>query len=111
MSFYDAFKDAIDIAQKADNIDLYRKLLDLSRDALDLQNENYKLTEENVRLKKKLAEDQNIVRHSEASYITLKDEEPQIHYCAICWGSDHKLIQMVNGRCFVCEKKWLEAHK
>ena len=110
MAFYDAFKDVIDIAQKADNIDLYRKLLDLSRDALDLQNEVYKLSEENEELKKKISEDQKIVRHKEEMYITLKDDEQQIPYCSICWGSDHKLIQLVDDRCFVCERRWLEAH-
>ena len=39
MAFCDAFKDVIDIAPKAENIDLYRRLLDLSHDAFDLQNE------------------------------------------------------------------------
>lgn len=109
MAFYDAFKDVIDIAQKADNIDLYRKLLDLSRDVLDLQNEVYKLSEENERLKKEMSEEQEIVRHKGENYITLKDDEQQIPYCSNCWGSDHKLIQLVNGRCFVCDKRWLEA--
>lgn len=109
MAFYDAFKDVIDIAQKADNIDLYRKLLDLSRDALDLQNEVYRLSEENEQLKKKLLEEQTVVRHKDENYITLKDDEQQIQYCSTCWGSDHKLIQLVNKRCFVCDKRWLEA--
>ena len=46
MAFYDAFKDAIALAQKADNIELYKQLLDLSAQALDLQAENAKLKEE-----------------------------------------------------------------
>ena len=45
MAFYDAFKDAITLAQKADNIQLYKQLLDLSAQALDLQAENAKLKE------------------------------------------------------------------
>lgn len=111
MALYDAFKDVIDIAQKADNIDLYRKLLDLSRDALDLQNEIYRLTEENQELKRKLQEEQTIIRHKEGCYITIKDDLQEIRYCATCWGSDHKLIQLNNNRCFVCEKRWIEANK
>ncbi len=39
MSFYDGFKDVLSVAQKADNIDLYRKLLDLSAQALEMQDE------------------------------------------------------------------------
>lgn len=111
MALYDAFKDVINIAQKADNIDLYRKLLDLSRDALDLQNEIYRLTEENQELKRKLQEEQTIIRHKEGRYITLKNDEQDIQYCSTCWGSDHKLIQLANNRCFVCEKRWMEAQK
>ena len=37
MGFYDAFKDVVKLAQKADNLELYRQLLDLSAQALDLQ--------------------------------------------------------------------------
>ena len=29
MGLYDAFKDALSVAQKADNVELYRQLLDL----------------------------------------------------------------------------------
>ena len=39
MGLYDAMKDAINLAQKADNIELYRQLLDLSAQALELQAE------------------------------------------------------------------------
>lgn len=53
MGFYDAFKDAINLAQKADNIELYRKLLDLNAQALNLQEENMRLRQENAELKNK----------------------------------------------------------
>ena len=52
MGIYDAFKDALNVAQKADNVELYRKLLDLSAQALDLQAENARLKEENAELRK-----------------------------------------------------------
>ena len=52
MGFYDAFKDAISVAQKADNIELYKQLLDLSAQALDLQEENTRLKAENAELRK-----------------------------------------------------------
>ena len=51
MGIYEGLKDAINIAQKADNIDLYRKLLDLSKEALDLQEENARLRQELSTLK------------------------------------------------------------
>ena len=46
MGLYEALKDAVSIAQKADNIDLYRKLLDLSAQALDMQSEIARLKRE-----------------------------------------------------------------
>ena len=48
MGLYEAFKDAISVAQKADNVELYRQLLDLSAQALDMQAEIAKLKEENT---------------------------------------------------------------
>ena len=103
MAFYDAFKDAINLAQKADNIELYRQLLDLSAQALDLQAENAKLKEEIARLKKKKNVDGQIVRHRDP-YITLSDENPQLFYCSHCYDSDHVLVQLhcdyEEGACF-----------
>ena len=52
MGFYDAFKDALSMAQKADNVDLYRQLLELCAQALDLQEENARLRNENAELSK-----------------------------------------------------------
>ena len=52
MGLYEGIKDAIGIAQKADNIELYRQLLDLGAQALDMQAEITRLREENAELKK-----------------------------------------------------------
>ena len=104
MGFYDAFKDAVDIAQKADNIDLYRKLLDLSKDALDLQNEVYTLTEENKQLKAeiiRLSEMDNLENDLELTqegfYIRIseKAEGKDIKYCAACWQNSKKLMPFI----------------
>lgn len=93
MAFYDAFKDAIALAQKADNIELYKQLLDLSAQALDLQAENAKLKEENTLLKKARIEEERLVWHKQP-YLTMMDDDQQIKYCSVCWGVSHKLIQM-----------------
>ena len=47
MVLYEGIKDAIGIAQKADNFELYKQLIDLSSQALDMQTEIAKLREEN----------------------------------------------------------------
>jgi hypothetical protein len=43
VSLYDAIKDAANMARKADNIDLYQKVLDLQAQALDEQEETARL--------------------------------------------------------------------
>ena len=93
MGFYEAIKDVAKLAQKADNIDLYRRLLDLSAQALDLQAENTKLKGEIVELKKRKDLADKIVRHVEPC-ITLKDDDKDLYYCSHCWDSQQLLIQI-----------------
>ena len=93
MGFYDAFKDVLNVAQKADNIELYRQLLDLSAQALDLQAENAKLKEENAQLKKNKVDEERLVRHKQP-YLTMRDDSQQIKYCSVCWDTSRKLVQM-----------------
>ena len=107
MSLYDGLKDVISIAQKADNVELYRQLLDLSAEALDMQNHE---------LKNELSKEKSIQRHIDGNYITLKDDDLQIKYCATCWGSERKLIQLrkdidknSHHSCPVCQNNWLKA--
>ncbi len=104
MSFYDAFKDVISVAQKADNVELYRQLIDLSAQALDLQAEIATLKEENAALKKKQEVSSFLKRHTE-SFITKEGEEPALRYCSHCWDADEKLVQLVcdeEDGTFVC---------
>lgn len=93
MGFYDAFKDVVKLAQKDDNLELYRQLLDLSAQALDLQEENIKLKEEIYNLSKEKEVERHIVRHDQP-FITLDDDEQNLPYCAVCWTKEKKLYQM-----------------
>ena len=93
MSLYEGLKDIAAIAQKADNIELYRQLLDFSSQALDLQKEVTRLTEENEQLKKRKELENVVVRHEEP-VVTRSDDAIPIFYCAHCWDSEGKLIQV-----------------
>ncbi len=111
MGLYDAFKDALNVAQKADNVELYRQLLDLSAQALSLQAENERLRLENQELRRQKVTEELIVRHTQP-YITLSGDST-IKYCAVCWDSDNKLIQMTEFidsgvsklRCIKCKNR------
>ena len=89
MSFYEGIKDAIGLAQKADNIELYKQLLDLGAQALELQAEIARLTAENEELRKVKDIESRIIRH-EQPFITLEGENENICYCATCWGKSNK---------------------
>ena len=102
MSFYDTFKDVLNIAQKADNVDLYRQLLDLENQAIEMQSEITRLKEENTSLRKEKELEDRITRHQKP-YITLKDEQPEVRYCSVCWGKEKKLIQLMDDKnCLLC---------
>lgn len=95
MGLYENIKDVANVLQKADNIELYSRLIDLSSQALDMQDELSKLRTENRDLKEKKRLEDKIVRHPEL-FITLKDEQQNIVYCTHCWDAVKKLIQ---GHC------------
>ena len=94
MGLYECIKDVASLVQKADNIDLYRKLLDLSAQALDMQAEITRLKEENAELRKGQDLESRIIRHPE-NFLTIEGESEDIRYCPVCWGNEHKLIQLL----------------
>lgn len=103
MNLYDAIKDAAKIAQKVDNIELYRTLIDLSRQAYELQEEILRLREENSQLKKRQEIESTIIRHQEP-VVTKADDSISAYYCAHCWDNEGRLFQVScseNGT-FIC---------
>ena len=109
MSFYDAFKDAMNLAQKADNIELYRQLLDLGAQALELQAEVARLREENTELKKATEMEADIEYHVDAFVTRMSDKKP-IKYCVACWVDKRKLVPIQdqkynNYTCPLCKAK------
>lgn len=107
MNIYEAIKECVLLAQKTDNIPMYKTLLDVQKQSLELLEENAELK---ARIRKYEEQEENaarIIRHADA-YITLKDEDQNIIFCSGCWDKDRKLVQvqMINtGRyqCPVCK--------
>ncbi len=95
MGIYEGIKDVAKVLQKADNIELYQQLIELSAQALDMQNEIIRLTAENAELKNQKEVGSKILRHSEP--IVMLNGEENIMYCAHCWDSEKKLIQVATN--------------
>lgn len=93
MNLLDGVKNISKIVKQYNDLELNQQIIDLTQQALDLINENVRLTQENEELKKSNDLESRIIRHPE-NFITLKDESEDIRYCAVCWGNEHKLIQL-----------------
>ena len=94
----DVFRELKELVQKKRDYELTEKLF-------ELQEKIYELKEENERLESIKETEQNIERHSDWPYITLKNDDFKIPYCAICWGRDKKLIQTFEKMCPECKMK------
>jgi len=93
MSWYDAIKDAISVAQKADNIPLLQSLLDVQKQALELLEENTKLKNRINELEDIKALEKRILRY-DFTVVTLDEDEKNVSYCSACWDENQKLIQV-----------------
>lgn len=86
MNLLDGVKNISKIVKQYNDLELNQQIIDLTQQALDLINENEELKKSNDL-------ESRIIRHPE-NFITLKDESEDIRYCAVCWGNEHKLIQL-----------------
>lgn len=115
MGLYDVIKDALQIAQKADNIELYKTLLEVQKVALDMQEDIIKLKEKNKELQENLEISKMIQRHP-ITIVTLENDEYETPYCSRCWDKDKHLVQVIindNGTfdCPECDNKGLYSEE
>ncbi|MCF6466361.1 hypothetical protein [Clostridium sp. Cult2] len=93
MSIYDAIKDAVNIAQKADNIELYRILLDVQKQSSDLLEENNSLKKQIDKLIDDSHIDKTLIfKHN--CYYKEDDKNFEKPFCTNCWDNNRKLIRM-----------------
>lgn len=113
MGWYDAFKDAISLAQKADNIELVKTIMELQQQMSDMQQENRDLRDSNRDLKDEIRQlraaddiESKLTRHKGAYYTLKHSNAIDEDFCAACW-SEHKIIiplnRLYNGA-FSCPK-------
>lgn len=113
MGMYDMFKDAVSMAQKADNIELVKTILELQQEVLDMQEKNRELNEENRKLKG-LIDELKIVEFKDDCYYFDGDGP----YCSRCYDAEKKKIRMLKrdtgigtiyDRCPNCGNEVLKA--
>ena len=112
MSIYEAFKDAIGLAKKIENVELYQKLIDLQGQTLEIQSANVEMQQkinflesENKHLKEmQKANAEDVVFDNKNPFFTLKSEDNKIKYCSNCWRKNGEKVQFSspNGLHNVC---------
>jgi regulator of replication initiation timing len=94
MSIIENIKSIANILQKADNIELYRKILDLQTDAMELVEQNYELKNEVRELKNKLSFRGNLI-HRNNKYWKLNDQgDEDGPFCTTCWDVKELLVRL-----------------
>ena len=94
MEVIKTLKDIITFAQKSNDIEMTQKLISVQQEVIDMEEQIYNLKSENRVLKEKINKKNEVERYRNIPIITLKKDSPKILYCANCYGSDNKLIQL-----------------
>ncbi|MBR2566588.1 MAG: hypothetical protein IKE29_18505 [Paenibacillus sp.] len=89
MSIISDIKEVATIVQKADNIELYKKILDLQSEAMNILEQNNNLKAE-VRELRDRFEIQEKLTFKNNKYWISNDEGP---FCTKCWDVEKKLVR------------------
>lgn len=94
MGWYEAIKDGLSIAQKADNIELTKQLLEIQKEMQDLQQENFELRKEITELKELDSKEIEYDDNRTAVYEVKEGNKKEGPYCTRCWEVDRKLVSV-----------------
>ena len=95
MGIIEEFKEVVKLAQKLDNMELYRKILDLQAEIIRVVEENMQLKAQVKELSKKLTIQETLEFKEEAYWRKLEDGTEDGPFCTSCWDSEQKLIRMI----------------
>lgn len=101
MGILDTAKEAVQLVQKIDNIELYKQILDLQSEALKLVEEHGVLKGRIKDLEDKFVIKEQLLHKENAYWISIDDgtsrdirEGP---FCVHCWDKDQKLVRLHHG--------------
>ena len=91
MGLYEAAKDALSLAQKADNIELVQKIMDVQREVLEMQHQLQLKNEEALSLKEELksARERKKYVYEEEHKWLVNPENPGLKLCPTCMNRDN----------------------
>ncbi len=106
MEVYSLIKDLMSEAEKARNYELYSSLIDIKKQINEIDEENQRL--------KKLLDIRESIKYDEGAQSFTLTDDPEIHYCSVCYGQYGKLIPMSYNKdrkflCRICEERWISC--
>ena len=110
MGIYEAIKDGVEVARKADNIEVMKQLLDAMKEAFDLFEENRRLKERIREMETRDDVSKNLRYDGERYWLNRNGKEDG-PFCSVCFDHDGKLIRLTSGAtegtywCGVCSTK------
>lgn len=112
MGFVDKIIETAKLAQRIDNIELYRKILDLQAEALDLVEQIRQKDEVIKDLQEKLAI-QGQMKYEAPFYWRIDGDARDGPYCQQCWDNNRKVIRLQGDRhgawdCPTCKSTYFE---
>jgi len=93
MSWIQTVKEITELVQKADNIDLMRKVLDLQGEMLEMQAQMTALRDENTQLKRTRALRDSIKFDESGWYFMTVNDRREGPFCPTCFDDCDKLIR------------------
>jgi len=110
MSLYDAAKDALKIAQKADNIDLIQKLLDVQESALDMQAKQQELQAKLAKAEGEIASLKTLAKFKlmDGHTYMIDQDSPQRSLCPVCTMKNGFAVPLLQGSnwCAACSRNY-----
>src|SRR5688500_3666711 len=94
MGWYEALKDGITVAQKADNIELVQTLIEAQKEMMDLVETNRELREQKQKLKEQLQLRAAMKFRDNQYWLDLPGQTPEGPYCSTCFDVDKNLVRM-----------------
>ena len=100
MGWYEVLKDAISVAQKADNLGLLRELMDAQKEMMDMQQENFEYKKKNAELEDIINKINRIEYNADRTAVFEIDDQSKRSgpYCTHCWEILHKTISLLPSR-------------
>jgi len=106
MGIIDQGKELLDLLQKIDNLDLYRRMLDLQREVMALDQQLRDQMRENERLREAFVLKGKLKFAHDAYYLLEGDQAVDGPFCTKCWDVDQctvRIIQAADMR-YMCPK-------